>query len=180
MLLDDSRRECEPRAFNLGDYFVYVDYQLNFIFLDPILVDHLGEEYEKFLGTNLLSFVHPEEVVRMRSDLLPRPGILSGVQAAGVFGAVTTCRYARIPLIRTLLGCVSPPNGVEAEKFAWMTDYLDVRLTTSWIAGDERKPGENLGANGAILAFFHAIEDKNSLEDNLEVGDSPLVWSYQS
>ena len=63
--------------------------QLNFIFLDPILAEHLGEECSKFIGTNLLSFVHPEELVRMRSDLLPRPGVLSGVQAAGVFGAVT-------------------------------------------------------------------------------------------
>ena len=153
--------------------------QLNFIFLDPLLSRHLEEESVKFIGTNLLSFVHPDELVRMRDDLLPQPGVLAGVEAAGVFGAVTRwvvrsrrylhrsnsfrrCRYARIPLIRKLLGCVAPSSsGFEADKFPWLgDDYFDVHLTTSWIAGDEREgrlPGD-LGANGAILAFFHAIE----------------------
>ena len=39
-----------------------------------------------------------------------------------------------------------------------MTDYLDVSLTTSWIAGNETRPGD---VGGAILAFFHANEGRS-------------------
>lgn len=59
-----------------------------------------------------------------------------------------------------MLGCESPPQGYDSWKFAWMGDFLDLKITTSWIggvAGDEEGGGSGNG-RGAVLAFFHGIE----------------------
>lgn len=72
-------------------YWAILSRSLQFVYLDPILHDHLGGEVPLFLSCNLLDFVHPDEVASLKLDLLPVEGVVSGVEAAGVFGSVTRC-----------------------------------------------------------------------------------------
>ena len=69
-------------------YWAILSPNLDFVFLDPILYTHLGDESRKLLGTNLLAYVHPDEVDSLRTDLLPTSDA-GGVESGGVFGSVT-------------------------------------------------------------------------------------------
>ncbi|EGO24306.1 hypothetical protein SERLADRAFT_467393, partial [Serpula lacrymans var. lacrymans S7.9] len=42
---------------------------LHFIYLDPVLASHLGEQANHLIGKSLIQFVHPEEQASAESDL---------------------------------------------------------------------------------------------------------------
>lgn len=42
---------------------------LHFIYLDPVLQNHLQEQADSLVGKSLLSFVHPEEQASAKQDL---------------------------------------------------------------------------------------------------------------
>jgi hypothetical protein len=64
-----------------------------------------------------------------------------------------------------MLGAISPPQDPDAELFALDSEYLPLRITTSWIGG----PSSG-GTNGAVLAFFHATEGQYSCQW--------IIWSW--
>lgn len=43
--------------------------ELDFVYLDPVLANHLETEADLLIGKSLLSFVHPEEQATARADL---------------------------------------------------------------------------------------------------------------
>ncbi|KAL8276219.1 hypothetical protein RQP46_011380 [Phenoliferia psychrophenolica] len=147
-------------------YWAVLSPSLDFVFVDPILHTHLADESPKFVGTNLLDYVHPEEVKNLRKDLVSERGPGSGgVESGGVFGSVTRCRYSRVSRIRKLLGCADPPVAPNASQYAYDADYLELQITTSWIGGPASSKDH---ARGAVLAFFHATADIDASKDNNE------------
>lgn len=58
-------------------------------------------------------------------------------------------------------GCTEPPRLPDASVYAIDDDYLSLDLTTSWIAGNGTGKGKDRAgptSQGAVLAFFHAVE----------------------
>lgn len=88
-------------------------------------------------------------------------------------------RYSRLVGILRKLGCLDVPNLPDADKYALDEDYLNLDLTTSWIAGNgiTRGNGVDIGlgelGQGAVLAFFHVVGDKDHVKNNdlLDRGD---------
>ncbi|GAA5864226.1 hypothetical protein JCM8547_001299 [Rhodosporidiobolus lusitaniae] len=166
--LSSSSPNSPPPVGSIRCYWTLLSPSLEFVFLDPVLEHHLGEWAAKLVGTNLLDWVHPDEREQLREDLLPREEEVSGVESVGVFGSVTRCRYSRVVRVLRDLGHPQPPQPADAKIYAIDDEYLNLDLTTSWIAGDRKgkgKDGEE-GLKGAVLAFFHATTDKDSGADN--------------
>lgn len=77
------------------------------------------------------------------------------------------------------MGCLEVPTLPDADKYALDADYLNLDLTTSWIAGNGITRGKGpemaLGelGQGAVLAFFHVVGDKDHVKNNdlLDRGD---------
>lgn len=69
-------------------YWTILSPTLDFLFVDPIFQHHLGPESTKFVGTNLLTYVHPDEQESLARDLSPTSPS-GGIQGGGVFGSVT-------------------------------------------------------------------------------------------
>lgn len=70
-------------------YWAILSPTLDFVFVDPILHTHLGQESKLFIGTNLLQFVHPDEREALGKDLIPKVGDAGGIENSGVFGSIT-------------------------------------------------------------------------------------------
>lgn len=70
-------------------YWSILSPTLEFVFLDPILHTHLGQESTRFIGSNLLDYVHPDERASLREDLMPKVGDAGGIEGSGVFGSIT-------------------------------------------------------------------------------------------
>lgn len=145
-------------------YWSILSSNLDFVFLDPILHTHLGDESCLLLGTNLLNYIHPDEQENMRDDLVSRESESGGgVESGGVFGSVTRCRYSRISRIRRLLGCIAPPTPADANLYVLDDDFIELNITTSWIGGLSRGKKRAGGIpKGAVLAFFHATGGRQS------------------
>ncbi|SGZ01720.1 BQ5605_C033g11162 [Microbotryum silenes-dioicae] len=165
----------KPNTVALGRtrcYWSILSPSLDYIAVDPILDAHLKEQKDRFLGTNMLDYVHPDERDALRADLMPNPGRdgHSGIEQAGIFGSVTRCRYSRVPRIRQMLGATEPETDPEAKLIAYDSEYLSIDITTSWIGGGETGFGSGNGdeLRGAVLAFFHATADKDEARDNDE------------
>ncbi|KAK4050689.1 hypothetical protein OIV83_003415 [Microbotryomycetes sp. JL201] len=165
-------------------YWCILTPSLDFAFLDPVLHTHLGAESKLFIGTNLLDYIHPDERDALGNDLLPKVGANGGIEASGVFGSITRCRYSRLPRIRRLLGCSSPETDPDAAKYVSDDLFLPLAITTSWIGGGnvQHDASSGMQLKGAVLAFFHATEGKRSLfsnkdeeKDNDEA--SPSSWT---
>ncbi|GAA5828963.1 hypothetical protein JCM3766R1_003883 [Sporobolomyces carnicolor] len=162
-----------PKLGSIRCYWTILSPSLDYVYLDPLLEHHLGEHAQQFLGSNLLDFVHPDERDQLAEDLLPKPDRIAGVETAGVFGSVTRLRYSRLVGILRKLGCLEVPTLPDADKYALDEDYLNLDLTTSWIAGNgiargnaaEDGPFGQWG-HGAVLAFFHVIGDKDHIKNN--------------
>ncbi|GAA5891597.1 hypothetical protein JCM6882_004523 [Rhodosporidiobolus microsporus] len=175
-----------PSIGSIRCYWVVLSPALEFVFLDPIMQHHLGEWGDKLVGTSLLDWVHPEDREQLGVDLLPAAegqegvaeGQVGGVESGGVFGSVTRLRYSRMVRVLRNLGCPTPPSPPDASVYAIDSEWLNLDLTTSWIAGDRRRRGGagggkgkgkgkgREGKGGAVLAFFHASEDKDAVSDN--------------
>ncbi|GAA6007102.1 hypothetical protein JCM10207_001508 [Rhodosporidiobolus poonsookiae] len=155
-----------PDIGRIRCYWTILSPSLDFVFLDPILEHHTGEWSNKLIGTNLLDWVHPDDRAQLTEDLLPREDEVAGVESAGVFGSVTRCRYSRLVRVLRDLGCPQPPSPPDAKIYAIDEQYLNLDLTTSWIAGDRKGKGKGKPLQGAVLAFFHASTDKDAVGDN--------------
>ncbi|WVQ95069.1 hypothetical protein IAU59_002161 [Kwoniella sp. CBS 9459] len=123
---------------------------LEFVHPDPILGYHLGKEKLSMMGRGVIEFIHPHEREQARRDLS------SAIASDDLQGSVTRVRFARLSRIRTILGCPAEENDfpVDAEKFAEDDEYLILDLVLNWVA------------NGLLLAFFHAIKDKDPVANN--------------
>lgn len=58
---------------------------LQFIYLDPVLNYHLGEQAELLVGKSLLAFVHPDEQASAKRDLG------NALESNSLLGSVTRC-----------------------------------------------------------------------------------------
>lgn len=123
--------------------------KLQFVYLDPILQQHMAEQTEQLVGSNFYDYVHPEERDRVSDDMQKI------VESRTLFGSVTRCRYSRVPRIRELLGAISPPRDPDADRYVEDESFVAIDIVINWI-GD-----------GMLLCFFHAIIDKGA-EDNDE------------
>ncbi len=123
--------------------------KLHFVYLDPVLQQHMAEQAERLVGSDFYDYVHPEERDRVCDDMHKI------VESRTLFGSVTRCRFSRVPRIRELLGAVDPPRDPEADRYVEDDSFVAIDIVINWI-GD-----------GMLLCFFHAIIDK-ALEDNDE------------
>ncbi|BGO94347.1 hypothetical protein NBRC10512_002795 [Rhodotorula toruloides] len=147
-------------------YWTILSSKLEYAYLDPVLDTHLGAWKDKFVGTSVLDWVHPDERDQLAEDLLPKEDTVAGVESTGVFGSVTRCRYSRLTRIMRELGCPHPPSPPDAALYAIDDDYLNLEVTTSWIAGDRKGKGKEGLPNGAVLAFWHVATDKDPAHDS--------------
>ncbi|TKY85188.1 hypothetical protein EX895_006268 [Sporisorium graminicola] len=127
--------------------------KLEFVYLDPILQQHMAEQASQMVGSDFYDYVHPEERDRVCDDMQKI------VESRTLFGSVTRCRYSRIPHIRELLGASNPPRDPEADRYVEDDSFVAIDIIINWI-GD-----------GMLLCFFHAIIDK-AAEDNDEQNKS--------
>ncbi|GAA5938109.1 hypothetical protein JCM3775_005344 [Rhodotorula graminis] len=167
--MSTSSTSAAPAVFpgigRIRCYWTILTPQLEYVYLDPTLAYHMGEWSNAFRGSNVLDWVHPDEREQLADDLLPKEDRVAGVESAGVFGSVTRCRYSRLTSILRRLGCQQPPEAAGAEAYALDNDYLNLDITTSWIAGDRKGKGKE-GQQGAVLCFFHVTADKDPVQDN--------------
>ncbi|KAJ9479750.1 hypothetical protein PHBOTO_003256 [Pseudozyma hubeiensis] len=127
--------------------------RLQFVYLDPVLQQHMDQQAASMVGSDFYDYVHPEERERVIDDMQRI------VESRTLFGSVTRCRYSRIPHIRELLGAVNPPRDPEADRYVEDDSFVAIDIIINWI-GD-----------GMLLCFFHAIIDK-AAEDNDEQNKS--------
>ncbi|KAK6910787.1 hypothetical protein I203_104820 [Kwoniella mangroviensis CBS 8507] len=124
--------------------------ELRFVHPDPMLSLHLSKQKLSMMGSSVIEFIHPAEREQARRDLT------SAISADDLQGSVTRVRFARLSRIRTILGCPPEENDFpeDAEKFAEDDEYLILDLVLNWVA------------DGLLLAFFHAIKDKDPVLNN--------------
>ncbi|WVR09500.1 hypothetical protein IAU60_006568 [Kwoniella sp. DSM 27419] len=124
--------------------------ELEFVHPDPVLGVHLAKQKLSMMGRGVIEFIHPHEREQARRDLL------SAIASDDLQGSVTRVRFARLSRIRTILGCPPEENffPADADKFAEDDEYIILDLVLNWVA------------NGVLLAFFHAIKDKDPVANN--------------
>ncbi|KAL7417192.1 hypothetical protein BDY24DRAFT_162440 [Mrakia frigida] len=140
-----------PKLGKVRCYWSLLTSDLEFLYLDPVLQHHMGAQHHSMLGTSLFSYLHPEELEQAKTDL---KGI---VDSGTLFGSVTRVRFARLPRIREILGCQDPEFAArDANLYIADDHYLALDLVL------------NAAGEGLILAFFHAIVDKDEAQDKDE------------
>ncbi|EJU04861.1 hypothetical protein DACRYDRAFT_93284 [Dacryopinax primogenitus] len=138
-------------------YWTLLSESLKFLFLDPILTLHMGEQANALLGKDMLEYVHPEDKEKAVEDLK------RVVRSKTLHGSVTRVRYRRVTSIRYLLGAVDLAPVPDAPLFCIDEQYLISDIVINCV-------GDNL-----VLCFFHAIVDKKPLEDQKE--EEKSEWS---
>ncbi|KAK4688302.1 hypothetical protein P7C73_g1812, partial [Tremellales sp. Uapishka_1] len=128
----------------------YQKLELDFVHPDPVLGVHLARQQMSLMGRGLIEFIHPAEREQARRDLA------SAVASDDLQGSVTRVRFARLSRIRAILGC--PPEDLDiaydASMFVEDDEYLILDIVLNWVA------------DGLLLAFFHAIKDKDPARNN--------------
>ncbi|KAF7312311.1 hypothetical protein MIND_00244100 [Mycena indigotica] len=123
-------------------YWAILNGDLQFIFLDPVLAHHLGQQAQELVGKSLISFVHPEEQASAQDDL----GRV--LESRTLHGSVTRVRFSRLSRVRRELGYQgSPTSWNDADKIALDSNYMVVDVVINW------------AAEGVVLCFIHAIVD---------------------
>lgn len=114
--------------------------QLSFMFLDPTLQLHMSLEGPTLAGRSILDFVHPDEVVSARRDLLRT------ARHKEINGSVTKVRFLRLSKIREQFGAPKDALGTYPNqmKIAVDENYLQTDLVLNWVA------------EGVVLCFIHA------------------------
>ncbi|KAG7528115.1 hypothetical protein FFLO_06407 [Filobasidium floriforme] len=125
-------------------------FELDFVHLDPVLSVHMRMQSMSMLGRGVIEFIHPEEREQARRDLY------SSTRVNNLEGSVTRVRFARLSRIRTILGCPPEDEDIPSDAYKFVEDdeYLILDLSLHW------------ACDGLILAFFHAIKDKDKEMDN--------------
>ncbi|BEI86371.1 hypothetical protein CcaverHIS002_0606580 [Cutaneotrichosporon cavernicola] len=124
--------------------------ELKFVYLDPVLSNHLGPQSMSVLNHGLIDLIHPDEREQARNDLA------SAIQSDDLQGSVTRMRFSRLSRIRQMCGAqpgdiVLPPD---MDTVTEDSDYLIIDLVLNWVA------------DGLLLAFLHAIKDFDPQANN--------------
>ncbi|KAI0635659.1 hypothetical protein C8Q77DRAFT_1216264 [Trametes polyzona] len=131
-----------PKVGETRCYWTLLTSDLHFLYLDPVLANHLGEQADLLVGKSLLDYVHPDEKTSAKVDL----GAV--LDSRTLHGSVTRVRYSRLSRIRRLLGYNGPaPEWPEAGKIAVDANYMAVDIVI------------NYAADGLVLCFHHAVVD---------------------
>ncbi|KAG8213401.1 hypothetical protein J3R82DRAFT_11901 [Butyriboletus roseoflavus] len=131
-----------PKIGETRCYWSLLSSDLQFIYLDPVLANHLEDQAELLVGKSLLNFVHPEEQASARADLS------EALEQRTMHGTVTRVRYCCLSRVRRILGYTGPPpHWSDADKIALDTHYMAVDIVISW------------AAEGLVLCFIHAVVD---------------------
>ncbi|KZT73143.1 hypothetical protein DAEQUDRAFT_722264 [Daedalea quercina L-15889] len=131
-----------PRLGQTRCYWCLLTPDLQFIYLDPVLAHHLGEQADLLIGKSLLTYVHPDEQASAKLDLG------SVLESRTLHGSVTRVRYSRLSRVRRLLGYQGPPNDfADADKVSMDSNYMAVDLVINW------------ASDGLVLCFMHAVVD---------------------
>ncbi|RDX42123.1 hypothetical protein OH76DRAFT_1363283 [Lentinus brumalis] len=140
--LSDRPHIALPKLGETRCYWSLLTSQLNFVYLDPVLASHLGEQADLLVGKSLLAYVHPEEQDSAKQDL----GAV--LDSRTLHGSVTRVRYSRLSRVRRLLGYNGPaPDWMDADKIALDANYMAVDIVI------------NYAADGLVLCFMHAVVD---------------------
>ncbi len=80
-------------------------------------------------------------------------------------------RFARLSRIRAILGCPPQENRVPADlaRVVEDDDYVIIDLVLNWVSSEGMYRLQELTlqvADGLLLAFFHAIKDKDPIANN--------------
>ncbi|KAJ7284933.1 hypothetical protein C8J57DRAFT_704389 [Mycena rebaudengoi] len=138
----DSQDSTTIPVGNTRCYWALLSADLQFIYLDPVLANHLGAQAEELVGKSLLTFVHPDEQASAKQDLG------SVLESRTLHGSVTRVRFSRLSRVRRELGYKGPPPAwTDAEKIALDSNYMAVDIVINW------------AAEGLVLCFIHAIVD---------------------
>lgn len=105
---------------------------LRFVYVDPDIQEQLGSAAPFLIDRPFTDFVHTEERVHAHDDLSRI------IQSRTLFGSVTRCRFASIPLLRRVL------TGGQLES-ASPTEFTSTDVVVNMV-------GDRLA-----LCFFHAV-----------------------
>ncbi|KAH9850255.1 hypothetical protein C2E23DRAFT_735327 [Lenzites betulinus] len=131
-----------PKVGETRCYWTLLTSDLHFLYLDPVLASHLGEQADLLVGKSLLDYVHPDEKASAKVDL----GAV--LDSRTLHGSVTRVRYSRLSRVRRLLGYNGPaPAWSDADKIAVDENYMAVDIVI------------NYAADGLVLCFHHAVVD---------------------
>ncbi|CDO72464.1 hypothetical protein BN946_scf184980.g5, partial [Trametes cinnabarina] len=131
-----------PKVGETRCYWTLLTYDLTFLYLDPVLASHLGEQADLLVGRSLLDYVHPDEQASAKNDL----GAV--LESKTLHGSVTRVRYSRLSRVRRLLGYTGPgPEWSDADKIAVDSNYMAVDIVI------------NYAADNLVLCFHHAVVD---------------------
>ncbi|EMD34132.1 hypothetical protein CERSUDRAFT_117628 [Gelatoporia subvermispora B] len=131
-----------PKPGQTRCYWSLLTPELSFLYLDPVLATHLGEQADLLIGKSLLTFVHPDEQDSARLDLG------SVLDSRTLHGSVTRVRYSRLTRVRRQLGYDGPDEEwPDADKVAVDANYMAVDIVINW------------AADGLVLCFMHAVVD---------------------
>ncbi|KAI0368748.1 hypothetical protein BV20DRAFT_980514 [Pilatotrama ljubarskyi] len=131
-----------PKVGETRCYWTLLTSDLHFLYLDPVLASHLGEQAEYLVGKSLLDYVHPDEQASAKVDL----GAV--LESRTLHGSVTRVRYSRLSRVRRLLGYNGPaPAWSDADKIAVDANYMAVDIVI------------NYAADNLVLCFHHAVVD---------------------
>ncbi|TBU63084.1 hypothetical protein BD310DRAFT_945502 [Dichomitus squalens] len=131
-----------PRLGETRCYWTLLTSDLTFLYLDPVLASHLGEQADLLIGKPLLAYVHPDEQASAKVDL----GAV--LESRTLHGSVTRVRYSRLSRVRRQLGYNGPlSEWIDADKIAVDSNYMAVDIVI------------NYAADGLVLCFIHAVVD---------------------
>ncbi|KAI0822467.1 hypothetical protein BC628DRAFT_1327012 [Trametes gibbosa] len=131
-----------PKLGETRCYWTLLTSDLHFLYLDPVLANHLGEQAGLLVGKSLFDYVHPDEKDSAKVDL----GAV--LESRTLHGSVTRVRYSRLSRLRRLLGYNGPgPGWSDADKIAVDANYMAVDIVI------------NYAADGLVLCFHHAVVD---------------------
>ncbi|OBZ72204.1 hypothetical protein A0H81_07797 [Grifola frondosa] len=131
-----------PKVGQTRCYWSLLTPDLNFLYLDPVLANHLGDQAELLIGKSLLAYVHPDEQASAKLDLG------SVLESRTLHGSVTRVRYSRLSRVRRQLGYTGPiPEWPDADKISFDDNYLAIDIVINW------------AADGLVLCFMHAVVD---------------------
>ncbi|KAH9945242.1 uncharacterized protein BXZ73DRAFT_38854 [Epithele typhae] len=137
-----DRQTALPKVGETRCYWCLLNPDLVFLYLDPVLASHLGEQADLLVGKSLLTYVHPDEQASAKLDLG------SVLEERTLHGSVTRVRYSRLSRVRRQLGYTGPgPDWLDAEKIAVDQNYMAVDIVI------------NYAADGLVLCFIHAAVD---------------------
>ncbi|KZT07627.1 uncharacterized protein LAESUDRAFT_677413 [Laetiporus sulphureus 93-53] len=130
-------------------YWSLLTPDLHFLYLDPVLTDHLHEQADELLGKSLLEFVHPDEQASAKLDLG------SVLESRTLHGSVTRVRYSRLSRIREQLGYKGSMEDCRViDKVSVDDNYMAVDIVINW------------ASDGLVLCFIHAAVDMTDRDND--------------